>query len=345
MRFFPLSTLFAILLLISCTGSKKLSQSTTTGFSHRIAFYNVENLFDTVDDPIKMDDDFTPEGRQKWDQERYQQKLSKLHKIVRSLHYPSLLGLCEIENATVLQAFSDSCKTSGGKYRYVHFESADFRGIDVALMYDPASFKVSNSKIIRTEFPLQEDGEPYTSRDILQVAGTYQGKYPMYVFVNHWPSRRGGLVKSEPKRLLVAQNLRKAVDEVMAKDPGARIVILGDFNDEPDNKSMLETLGAAADVSNPQNGQLYNHSYALDAAGKGTYNYRGNWNCLDQMVVSGAFLNSPKGFRVGAVGIFREDWMMFDHEKYGLTPSRTYGGPNYYGGYSDHLPIYADLLF
>ncbi len=342
MRITPLLLVLAVLLLTACGAGKKALQSNASGFSSRIAFYNVENLFDTDDDPQKADEEFTPTGRQKWDEARYAKKLGQLHRVIKGMGYPALLGLCEVENKVVLEALADSCRTLSGRYEIVHFESLDFRGIDVALLYDPSLFEVKNTKTIRTEFPPIED-RPYTSRDILQVSGVYGGKHALHVFINHWPSRRGGLKASEPRRILVANNLRKAIDKVQEKDPEAHIVVLGDFNDEPNNKSIEETLMAQAPTAQPQGQNLYNCSYPLDVEGLGTYNYRGNWNQLDQIIATGNCLQTKGEFRLGMAQNYRQEWMMYVHEKYGATPSRTYGGPNYYGGFSDHLPVYADL--
>ncbi len=337
------NTLFLSLLLLlsACTAGKKIS-SIKDGFSPKLAFYNVENLFDLEDDPVKRDEDFTPTGRNEWTLERYQAKLGKLHQVIREMGYPSFLGVCEIENAAVLEAMSDSCVTETGKYDYVHFESLDSRGIDVALLYDPNVFVVSATEKITTQFPPIE-GKEYTSRDILYVKGTYLKKHVLHLFVNHWPSRRGGLEKSEPRRLLVANNLKIKVSSILSTDPNASVFIMGDFNDEPDNKSITEILGAHDLNTKLAQNQLYNCTYPMDEAGLGTYNYRGNWNQLDQIIVSGNLLSGKSGLKVGEAEIFRKDWMMFVHEKYGETPSRTYGGPNYYGGYSDHLPVMIPL--
>ncbi|MEL6943263.1 MAG: endonuclease/exonuclease/phosphatase family protein, partial [Bacteroidota bacterium] len=209
----------------------------------RVAFYNVENLFDTVDDPIKPDEEFTPEGRQKWSNARYFAKLLKIAKVVEQMDHPAFIGMCEVENRTVLEDLISRPALNNRAYGIVHHESPDYRGIDVAFLYDKKQFKVKKSQTIRINFPA-EIVEDYTTRDILMVEGTFQKKQPLYFFINHWPSRRGGLKESEPKRTYVAAQLRKAVDSLFQVNPNAQIMIMGDFNDETDNKSISEVLNA-----------------------------------------------------------------------------------------------------
>lgn len=344
MRFFAFSFIVLTGIGIMASSPAKKAGNSQMDFSARIGFYNVENLFDLKDDPKTRDEDFTPEGRNKWTKERYKTKLSRLHQIIREMKYPALLGLCEVENEEVVKDLADSCKTKSGKYAVVHHDSQDQRGIDVALMYQPSVFEVLESSRITTAFP-PIDGKPYTSRDILHVIGTYLGKHRLHVFVNHWPSRRGGLEASEPRRVLVAENLRKAIDKINLAEENPRIVIMGDFNDEPSNRSVEEILKATKPTDQMENQVLYNCSYAAHSNGLGTYNYRGNWNQLDQIIISGNLRNGKGGFKVGESQNFRKEWMMFQDKKYGAKPSRTYGGPNYYGGYSDHLPIYVELTY
>lgn len=328
---------------LACNPANKAAKADLM-LSPRVGFYNVENLFDLQDDPNTRDEDFTPEGRNKWTKERYQTKLSRLHQIIRGMGYPVILGLCEVENEEVVKDLADSCKTKTGKYAVVHYDSQDQRGIDVALMYQPAVFEVLTSAKITTSFP-PIDGKPYTSRDILHVTGMYRGKHRLHVFVNHWPSRRGGLEASEPRRVLVANNLRKAIDKINEEEENPKIIIMGDFNDEPSNKSLEEVLMATKPTEQMDAKTLYNCSYPSHSKGLGTYNYRGNWNQLDQIIVSGELASGRGGLKVGESQIYREEWMMYEDKKFGARPSRTYGGPNYYGGYSDHLPIYAELSY
>ncbi len=333
---------FSLAVFTSCTFT---SNGQKGGDPIRIAFYNVENLFDTEDDPLTLDEDFTPSGKQKWTDERYRTKLQRIDQVVAGMEYPALLGLCEVENKTVLD---DLCKTTslaGKKYQFVHFDSPDRRGIDVALLYQKKKFKVTSTEKIRVGFPdeIVPDMPGYTSRDILVVEGYLPKKQKVYVIVAHFPSRRGGLKASEPKRTHVAKYIRDKVDEIFADDPSANVIVMGDFNDEPDNKSIAVTLQADAPSDKPTSSNLYNCFAELDAAGKGSYNYRGNWNMLDQIILSGRFFLSGSPLQFHAANIYREDYMMYKDKKNGVRPNRTYGGPNYYGGYSDHLPVFVEV--
>lgn len=310
--------------------------------SPRIAFYNVENLFDTIDDPVKPDDGFTPEGKQKWSKARYFAKLLKVAKVVEEMKHPAFIGMCEVENKTVLEDLISRPALSDRAYGIAHYESPDYRGIDVALLYDQKQFKLTKSQTIRINFPA-EIVEDYTTRDILMVEGTFQKEHQLYLFINHWPSRRGGLKESEPKRTYVAKQLKKAVDSLFNINPNAQIIIMGDFNDETDNKSIAEVLNAETNDTNIAPQQLYNCFAKFDQAKQGSYNFRGNLNMLDQIIVSSELMQNDN-LSVNNPTIFKQDWMIYKGKKYGDAPNRTFGGPNYYGGISDHFPVFVDLI-
>ena len=340
-RSFPILFLLILLSLFqSCKGTQNTKIDLDKDF--RIGFYNVENLFDTIDIAEKFDEDFTPTGKLSWDTERYHKKLQDLDKVIAGMQYPTLLGVCEVENKAVLKDLTAKTGMSKHNYGIVHYESPDKRGIDNAFLYQKQYFKVESADKIRIDFP-KEIAEGYTSRDIIYVKGVFVKKHTLHIFVNHWPSRRGGVRESEPKRTLVAQYLREAVNKIFAVDPNANIVIMGDMNDEPDNNSILKTLNASYPTDKILPGNLYNCMAKLDQQNKGTYNFRGNWNMLDNIIISSSLLSQDSKIRVQNPTIFQEEWMMYDNPKYGKTPNRTYGGPNYYGGYSDHLPVYVEI--
>lgn len=306
----------------------------------RIAFYNVENLFDTVDDPTP-DDDFTPDGRQRWTSERYDKKIKDIAKVVEAMGLPSIMGFCEVEHKQVVADILQQAPLSSVDYEIAHFESSDYRGIDVALIYDTKRFKLIESKAIPVDIP--DEIEPdYTTRDFLYVKGKFKGEV-LHIFVNHWPSRRGGLRQSEPKRLFVAKELRKQLDAVFAADKHANIVLMGDFNDETTNESIRRVLQAQPMDKVKQATQLYNCFSEIDAAAEGSYNYKGNWNMLDQIIVSTPLMDG-KGWEVQNPTVFKASWMIYKSDRNGNVPNRTYGGPNYYGGISDHFPVYVDLV-
>ncbi len=310
--------------------------------SYRFAFYNVENLFDLVDEPNKKDEEFTPTGRNKWTEDRYQKKLEQIAKVIAGMNFPAVIGLCEVENKKVLSDLIERTKLKDYHYKYVHYESPDQRGIDAGMLYMEKAFKVLNSDITRIDFP-KEIVEDYTTRDILHVEGLFRNQDTLHFFINHWPSRRGGLKESQPKRVYVATQLRKETNKLFEKNPNSLIVITGDFNDEPNNDSVLSVLNAKPTNDQMEANQLYNCSYSLDLTGKGTYNFRGNWNMLDQFIASGSLLNKRADIQLTDAQLFNADWLFYKDKKYGMKPNRTYGGPNYYGGFSDHLPVYVDV--
>lgn len=335
--------LIGIVFLAACSTSKDYLDKNGNR-TYRIGFYNVENLFDLKDNPDKKDEYFTPAGKTNWNQERYTKKINDLARVVEAMEYPAILGVCEVENIEVCKDFCEKTSLSVKGYDVVHFESPDMRGIDNAFLYQKKAFRVLSSNNIRINFPegLLEE-EDYTTRDVVYVKGIFHKQDTFHFFVNHWPSRRGGLEASEPKRTYVAKQVRKQIDAIYQKNPKANVVLMGDFNDEPDNKSVQEVLGASMDKSTCSNPGLYNLMSNLDKAGTGSYNYRGNWNMLDQIIVS-CRLASGNKYTFSEPVIFKAEWMIYKDKKYGDKPNRTYGGPNYYGGFSDHFPVYVDFV-
>ncbi|MFT4667083.1 MAG: putative extracellular nuclease [Polaribacter sp.] len=338
---------YALLLLLSTAACTSLYKAKLQEFEknkqYRFAFYNVENLFDTLDDPLTRDEEFTPTGKKKWSEERYQTKLDQIAQVLGDMNYPAVVGFCEVENAKVLQDLVQKTKLKDYNYKYVHYDSPDKRGIDNGLIYIDGLFKVTNSDATRIDFP-KEVVEGYTTRDILHVEGVFRQKDTMHFFVNHWPSRRGGLKASQPKRVYVATQLRKQTNKILTNNPNAKIVITGDFNDEPDNDSVLSALDAKPVGETVENNKLYNCSSKADKEGLGSYRYKGNWNMLDQFIVSGSMINKNSSITLTDAQIFRPAYLVYVDKKYGDKPSRTYGGPKYYGGYSDHFPVFVDVL-
>lgn len=321
--------LLFLLFLVSCQSGKDLSHLTVVN-------YNVENLFDTEDDKHIDDNEFLPDSEKHWTKGRYQKKLDDIARVLTSIDekdLPEIIGLAEIENRRVLEDLVKTKAMARGHYAIVHQDSPDERGIDVALLYRPDEFQFISIEAI-VVYP------GFKTRDILHVYGKFK-KENFHFFVNHWPSRIGGLEKSEPNRIVAAETLKKTVDQVLAADPNANIVIMGDMNDTPENKSLKEVLGAGMPGSRSQ---LVNLMMPLALEGKGSYYYRGSWDMLDNLVVSQSLLDS-KGFRVSPVTghIFSQDWMNYTDKNGNVSPNRTYGGPNYYGGVSDHYPVYFEL--
>ena len=251
-----LSLTSCLFLLESCDTQQKAivvkSATTPIDFSHplsfqdakdsfRLAFYNVENLFDTIDSPNTLDSEYMPNSSLKWNTQRYFAKEKNIARVVEAMNFPTIMGMAEVENRRVIEDLIAQPALESKNYGIAHFESPDERGIDVAMIYRKSEFDVKKQKTHTIKFPNSDD----KTRDILEVSGILRGGIELTVFVNHFPSRRGGAEESEPKRVYVASVLRKAVDSVFQKNPNAHIVIMGDFNDEPNNNSLTKTLGAA----------------------------------------------------------------------------------------------------
>jgi predicted extracellular nuclease len=325
---------FVFFVVSSCTSVKR-----TVRHEYTVMSYNVENLFDTVDDPKVPDEEFLATSEKMWNSERYQKKLDDIAKVISEINpfeLPEIVGLAEIENQMVLEDLVNTGQLMN-HYGIIHEESPDYRGIDVALLYRKDAFQEISHEALPVNFP---DDPKFKTRDILYVKGIL-GKKEVHIFVNHWPSRIGGDEKTEPKRILAASVLKSKVHLILAIDPKARIIIMGDMNDEPNNKSLKETLGADAPGSGSK---LVNLMMPEKTAGFGTYFYSGSWNMLDNLVVSEEVLHGS-GVKVeGQKGnIFHNDWMTFTNKDGIKTPNRTYVGNKYVAGVSDHFPVYFKI--
>ncbi len=307
---------------------------------HTIAFYNLENLFDALLTEATRDLDFTPEGSRKWTPRRYQRKLERLASVIGTIGLeesgkpPVLLGVAEVENGTVVQQLLDTPPLNGYNYGYVHYNSPDDRGMDTALIYSRDHFKVLKSQPI----PLllqASNGEPEATRDILYVQGELNGQV-LHIFVNHWPSRRTGNLESDYKRLLAAKTIISFMDGIEAEFKEPSYVVMGDFNDGP----TAESVQALMDTD-----KLYNPMQDLYSRSRGSVRYRGSWNLFDQIMLSKGFLTDRNGgHRYIGANIFDEAFLKEAKGKYKGTPFRTYRGGGYKGGYSDHFPVYVQLM-
>ena len=316
----------------------------------RVMFYNVENLFDTEKEPNKNDNEFLPTGKKYWNNKKYYQKQNNLAKVITSIgewSTPALIGMCEVENDKVLEHLTKRTPLKSQKYKFIVTDCDDLRGIDVALLYQPDQFKLLGHNAYKIHFKSKKK----ISRDILHAYGLIKNKDTLDVFVCHYPSRTGGEKQSEPDRIRASEVLREKADSIYRTRKHANIIIMGDFNDTPSNKSMATTLRAQNYKEYPKKNsrglQLYNLSFRFDKqAGKGTYKYQGNWEQLDQMIVSGRLLDNTSGCYTipNNYKIYDADFLFTkDTSKGGKRPKRTYFGMKYEGGFSDHLPIYADF--
>ncbi len=308
---------------------------------YSIGFYNLENLFDTIDDPETMDDDFTPKGAKKWSNKRYRKKLYKLAKTISELgnesttNFPVLMGVAEVENANVVQDLIDSEPLGDVNYGFVHYDSPDERGIDTALIYHKDYFEVLYSDPI-TLLIYEENGVRDTTRDILYVKGKLNGEL-IHIFVNHWPSRRDGSMETSYKRVKAAETIRTYMTKVELEDAEPNYIVMGDFNDGPESESIKTLMKSE---------RLYNPMEKLLTPDRGSANYKRSWMLFDQIMVSHNFLNYEKGTHSFAhANIFDENFLTEFKGKYKGTPYRTYVGRKYIGGYSDHFPVYIQLKY
>lgn len=304
-----------------------------------VAFYNLENLFDTMNNPYSLDDDFTPSGFKKWNNKKFYKKTRKLAKAIAHIgedesEAPAvLLGIAEVENSEVIEKLLECEELRDIAYDYVHFDSPDERGIDTGLIYHKEYFEVLNGMTI----PLLidgENGERDLTRDILYVHGKLNQE-EMHVFVNHWPSRRDGANETAYKRLAAANTIIKKVQEIRNSDPTANFIIMGDFNDDPRSES-LQTL--------MHTGLFINPMKQLLSPNTGSANYKGKWSLFDQILVSHNFLNYESGnHSFKEAHIYNPSFLQEWKGKYKGNPFRTYAGKKYLGGYSDHFPVYLVL--
>ncbi|MBN2215564.1 MAG: hypothetical protein JW723_15120 [Bacteroidales bacterium] len=339
-------TIFVIMLGTQTGDTGEAASDSRTGL--RIMFYNVENLFDCIDDPLTGDNEFTPEGQMHWTEKRFRAKLNNLYRVIVAAggwKPPELIAFAEIENRFVLDQLVSETPLLKYSYEIIHKDSPDQRGIDVALIYRPGHLDKISEKFFCIDYA--DEAIPKT-RDILYCAFRVNLKDTIHVFVNHWPSRSGGQLSSEKNRLYVASVLKSKTDSLFRVDERTKIIIVGDFNDQPDNKSLLKALQAKFIENHTEPGNLFNlSSCSTKKGGCGTHKYKGNWSILDQVIVSGGLLHKDGVFILpDAYKIFNPPFLLEPDDKYlGSKPYRTYSGFKYNGGYSDHLPVYADLKF
>jgi predicted extracellular nuclease len=312
-----------------------------------VLFYNFENLYDTIDDPAKDDRIFLPASPRNWNTSKYQEKLKNLAEVISSASpkMPVIIGVCEVENENVLHDLVAQQSLASAAYSFIHFNSPDERGIDVALLYNKKHFTPKKYHPIHVSLP--GDSIDYT-RDILFIYGDIQigqKKEPLNIFVNHWPSRAEGEEVSAPKRAAAAQTLKNTIDSLHATLKNPNIIIMGDFNDTPFDVSLTQILQANEVREVMPDESLVNMMSDKQKNGEGSYNFKGTWQALDQIIVSATLLDGKKlDVKANSIQYVQKDWMLFQHEKYGTSPDRTFSGNNYIGGYSDHLPVYLELI-
>ncbi len=330
--------LFSFFILLLCFKSPAQEEN-----SYSILFYNTENLFDCEDDPTVNDNEFTPEGDRYWTYHRFIQKINNLSKAIiaaSAWDKPAIIGVCEVENRFVLEQLCSKTALQAYPLQIIHKESPDPRGIDVALMYNSDLFK----PIQYDYFPLlNEDGNIRRTREILFLKGKFKdSEDTVHVFVNHWPSRYSGLLETTEWRNKAAQLLKQKTDSLFHLSVNSKIIIMGDFNDQPGDTSVLQLLQAQPVDGENQAGKLYNLSSNWGEKGKGSLKYQSQWFVFDQAIVSASLITDAKnrGLTISEASIESAGFLLEQDERYGgERPMRTYYGYDYRGGFSDHLPV------
>lgn len=330
-------TVFMFLGSASCSGQRTVAKDTSKTL--KMGFWNMENLYDTRNDEWN-DDDFTPEGQYGWDDTRYQNKLKNMARVLDSIQ-ADILGMCEVESKKVLMDLRAVLTGNGKNYQIVHFDSPDERGIDAALYFNPDKFVLVSAAPVLVVLPDRDK-----TRDILHAVLKHKASGDtLHYFVNHWPSRRGGMEGSAGKRALAAETLRRTLDEKQLWNKA--FVIVGDFNDNPWDSSIQKVLGACKPAKK-SDCKIHNLAGFFDEAQTGTLKYNNRWDIFDQIMVSSKLWNKPGSslkFKSYSNKIFAPEWILQHGGKYEGHPLRTFGGKTYLNGFSDHLPVTAELTY
>ena len=314
---------------------------------YMVAFWNFENLFDIYNDPETHDDEFTPEGIKKWNETKYQKKLYNLERVIFDMaainrDYPIVIGVSEIENRSVLEDLVSQPKLKGAKYRVCHYDSPDARGVDVAFLYRADVFKLEGSDNIKLNVPELPN---FRTRDLVVMWGTIEGE-PFYFLVSHWPSRLGGKEASQFKRDACAKQIREIKDSLLQANPATKVVVMGDFNDDATDASLVKIMGAKGKIKELQTGDFFNPYYQMLKAGLGTLAYQDSWNLFDNICVTENLVNGTYGNLRLIKGkkfygnIFTRPYMLQQEGQYKGYPLRTFVTNNFQNGFSDHFPVY-----
>lgn len=311
-----------------------------------VAFYNLENLFDTINNNGKYDLEFSPQGKNKWDGNKYRSKLRNLSYAISQMATkttplgPAIIGVSEIENRSVLEDLVKSDPIKNWNLQIVHHDSPDARGVDVGLLYNPRFFKVENVTNHRLYVP---ELPRFRTRDQMCVVGSLGGS-KIGVIVNHWPSRRGGSKESSWLREAAASLSKQIADSLLKTDPDMGVIILGDLNDDPFNKSCAETLGARRKVSDVKEGGFFNPFWEKLDKGIGSYVYRGSWNLFDQIIINKNLLDGKAGVKFHTAEVLNKEFLKQSDGQYKGYPHRTFSGGVWTNGYSDHFPTEIFLI-
>jgi len=312
-----------------------------------VGFYNLENLFDTIDSPDTYDYEFLPSGKKGWTSKRYYKKLTKMAEVISQIgdEYvkggPQILGVSEIENRLVLEDLVKMPLLKKSNYGIVHYDSPDERGIDVGLIYRKDYFKIlhTSSHVLKFNFDTSDQ-----TRAQLVVTGLFEND-TLNIIVNHWPSRGGGELASRPKRNAAGVLSRKLVDSLLALNPNAKIIMMGDLNDNPDNPSVKKYFNAKRHINKLKGTEMFNPYYNVYKKGVGTTAYRDAWSLFDQVIISQGLISKDKSSYVyWKANIFRKKFLISTEGRYEGYPKRTFSFDRFNNGYSDHFPSYIFLI-
>ena len=308
-----------------------------------IGFWNVENLYDTLNDVWKNDEDFTPYGVNAWTGKRYWTKIDRLAEVISQMATDvtpdglAIIGLCEIENKSVVKDIINSPRLKKRNYQFVHIEGPDARGVDPSFIYNPLYFKLKNA----VSYPVKlVTDSSHKTRDILVVSGLFNGE-PLSILVNHWPSRRGGEMLSRPNRNAAAKIAKRIADSITNANASAKIIIMGDLNDDPVNDCVKKVIGTYDDILKAEDNLYFNPMEKPYMDGTGTLAWQDSWNLFDQILLNKNWI--PKKYETWQyynVRIFNKAYLKSDFGNFKGYPFRTYSGGAYTAGYSDHFPVF-----
>ncbi|MBI3135613.1 MAG: endonuclease/exonuclease/phosphatase family protein [Bacteroidetes bacterium] len=340
-RFYSLTAVFFFIVQSFVFSQEKVNYKIAC-----VGFYNLENLFDIDDDPLTNDAEYLPDGANKWDSVKYANKLLNMSTVIADIATEispdglAVLGVAEIENRKVLEDLVAMPLLAKRGYQIVHYDSPDRRGVDVGMLYQEKYFKLKKSDSYRLVFP---DDPDYFTRDQLVATGEMDGE-EVSVIVAHWPSRRGGQAASEPNRIEAAKLGRHIIDSLLADNPSAKIILMGDLNDDPINTSVMEYIRAKGKLSKMNAGDMYNVMYDHYKSGNGTLAWNDAWNLFDQMIVSESFVSTDAATYVFHRSfVYNKEYIKQQDGNYAGYPKRTHAGGVYLNGYSDHFPVYMVL--
>jgi hypothetical protein len=312
-----------------------------------IGFWNVENFYDTLNDPFKIDEEFLPGGTNNWNTDKYKTKIAHLAEVISQMGTDAVpdglaaMGMCEIENKNVVEDLVKDPLLAKRNYKVVTFDGPDARGVDPAFIYNPKYFKLTGAKTFHVTLVTDSS---HKTRDELLVSGEMMGE-KMHFIICHWPSRRGGELASEPNRVAAGKVARKIVDSLLKDDANAKVVLMGDLNDDPIDVSIKKTLHTYRDPKHQSKDEMFNAMESHFKKGIGTLAYNDAWNLFDQMIMTPALVKCNfQDYQFFASRIFNKPFLAEEYGKYKGYPRRTFSGGQYTAGYSDHFPVFSIFL-